>query len=153
MGFFPFFKKKPFFNEAEQERIVQAIRSCERLTSGEIRVYVESKNPLVSPLDRAKEVFFGLKMEKTDLRNGVLLYMATQHKELALFGDEGIYKATGAEYWNAEVKKMLDAIKGSHIVDGVVGCILDVGEALKTHFPYIPTEDKNELPDDIVFGK
>lgn len=153
MGLFPFFKKKPFFNEAEQERIVQAIRSCERLTSGEMRVYVESKNPLVSPLDRAKEVFFGLKMEKTDLRNGVLLYMATQHKELALFGDEGIYKATGAEYWNAEVKKMLDAIKVSHIVDGVVGCILDVGEALKTHFPYIPTEDKNELPDDIVFGK
>ncbi len=153
MGLFPFFKKKPFFDEAEQERIVQAIRSCERLTSGEIRVYVESKNPLVSPLDRAKEVFFGLKMEKTDLRNGVLLYMATSHKELALFGDEGIYKATGAEYWNAEVKKMLDAIKASHIVDGVVGCILDVGEALKTHFPYIPSEDKNELPDDIVFGK
>lgn len=153
MGLFPFFKKKPFFDEAEQERIVQAIRSCERLTSGEIRVYVESKNPLVSPLDRAKEVFFGLKMEKTDLRNGVLLYMATHHKELALFGDEGIYKATGAEYWNAEVKKMLDAIKASHIVDGVVGCILDVGEALKTHFPYIATEDKNELPDDIVFGK
>lgn len=153
MGLFPFFKKKPFFDEAEQERIVQAIRSCERLTSGEIRVYVESKNPLVSPLDRAKDVFFGLKMEKTDLRNGVLLYMATQHKELALFGDEGIYKATGADYWNAEVKKMLAAIKESHIVDGVVGCILDVGEALKTHFPYIPTEDKNELPDDIVFGK
>jgi uncharacterized membrane protein len=153
VGLFPLFKKKPFFDEAEQERIVQAIRSCERQTSGEIRVYVESKNYLVSPLDRAREVFFGLKMEKTDLRNGVLLYMATQHKELALFGDEGIYKALGAAYWDAEVKKMLGAFKGSQMVDGMVGCIQDVGEALKTHFPYIPNDDKNELPDDIVFGK
>lgn len=153
MGLFPFFKKKPFFNEAEQERIVQAIRSCEKLTSGEMRVYVESKNPLVNPLDRAKEVFFGLKMEKTDLRNGVLLYMATQHKELALFGDEGIYKATGADYWDAEVKKMLASFTNNQLVDGVVNCIMDVGEVLKEKFPYIPAEDKNELPDDIVFGK
>lgn len=153
MGLFPFFKKKPFFSEAEQERIVQAIRSCERQTSGEIRVYVESKNYLVSPLERAREVFFGLNMEKTDLRNGVLLYLAVQHKEVALFADEGIYQAKGAAYWDAEVKEMLGAFSQDHLVDGVVGCIEHVGQALKEKFPYIPSEDKNELPDDIVFGK
>src|SRR4051812_40938674 len=107
MGIFPLFKKKAFFSPEEKERIVSAIRSMEQQTSGEIRVFVESKNPFVAPVDRAAELFFRLKMEKTDHRNGVLLYIATKHKELALFGDEGIYNATGAEYWDNAVKNMI----------------------------------------------
>lgn len=153
MSIFPFFKKKPFFTIEEQERIVTAIRSCEKQTSGEIRVFVESKNPMVNPLDRAAEVFFNLKMQETDHRNGVLLYIATKHHELALFGDEGIYKATGAEYWDTAVKRMISNFNGDDICEGMVQCIYQVGETLKEKFPYIPTEDKNELPDDIVFGK
>ena len=31
--------------------------------------------------------------------------------------------------------------------------IVCVGETLAEKFPYIPTEDKNELPDEIIFGK
>ncbi len=153
MGLFPFFKKKAFFTADEQLRIVDAIRSCEKQTSGEIRVFVESKNPLMDPVERAKEVFFNLKMQETEHRNGVLLYMATKHKEVALFGDEGIYKAAGADYWNSEVRRMISRFKNEQIVDGVVKCVREVGETLKEKFPYIPTEDKNELPDDIVFGK
>lgn len=153
MGIFPFFKKKDFFSTKEKERIVTAIRSMEQQTSGEIRVYVESKNPFVAPIDRAAEIFFKLKMEKTDHRNGVLLYVATTHKELALFGDEGIYKATGAVYWDNAVKEMISKFHGDDICEGMVQCIYQVGETLKEKFPYIRTEDKNELPDDIVFGK
>ena len=153
MGIFPFFKKKDSFSAEEKERIVTAIRSMEQQTSGEIRVYVESKNPFVAPVDRAAEIFFKLKMEKTDYRNGVLLYVATADKELALFGDEGIYKATGAEYWDNAVKGMISKFNGEDICEGMVQCIYQVGETLKEKFPYNRTEDKNELPDDIVFGK
>jgi uncharacterized membrane protein len=153
VAIFPFFKKKPFFTADEQLRIVNAIRSCEKQTSGEIRVFVESKNPLVNPVERAAVIFFKLKMEETDHRNGVLLYLAVKDREVALFGDEGIYKATGAAYWDEEVRKMIDQFKQEHLVDGMVQCIKEVGETLKEKFPYIPTEDKNELPDDIVFGK
>ena len=153
MAIFPFFKKKPFFTADEQLRIVDAIRACEKQTSGEIRVFIESKNPFMDPVERAKEIFFCLKMQETDFRNGVLLYMATKHREVALFGDEGIYKATGAQYWNSEVRSMISRFKNEQVVDGVVKCIREVGDTLKEKFPYIPTEDKNELPDDIVFGK
>ena len=153
MRLFPFFKKKDFFSAEEKERIVTAIRSMEQQTSGEIRIFVESKNPFVDPIDRAAELFFKLKMEKTDHRNGVLLYIATKHHELALFGDEGIYKATGAEYWNNAVKNMIAKFKGDDICEGMVQCIYQVGETLKEKFPYNRTEDKNELPDEIVFGK
>lgn len=149
---FPFFKKKEYFSASQKERIVAAIQEMEKQTSGEIRVYVEARNPLVNAVERAAEVFFKLKMQETEQRNGVLLYIATRHRELALFGDEGIYKATGAEFWNNAVKHMISHIRGSDICEGMVQCIRQVGETLKEKFPYDPSTDKNELPDDIVFG-
>ena len=80
----PLFKKKEFFSAPQKERIVAAIHEMEQQTSGEIRVYVESKNPMVDPLERAAQVFHNLQMEKTGARNAVLLYIATRHRELAV---------------------------------------------------------------------
>ena len=148
-----FFKKKTFFTDAERQRIVEAIRKAEQRTSGEVRVYVESRNAYMDPMDRAAEIFYSLKMDKTDDRNAVLLYIAVKDKQLALFGDEGIYKAAGAEYWNAAVRNMLMEIKADDIIVGMVHCISTVGETLHEKFPYNKLEDKNELPDEIVFGK
>ncbi len=154
MGIFSFFKKnKDIFSASERERIVEAIRNAERQTSGEVRIFIESRNPFVNVLDRASEIFFKLKMQETDHRNAVLLYIAMDHQELALFADEGIYKKAGAEYWNAAVKKMLAQFTKDNISNGIEQCIKQIGETLKEKFPYIPTEDKNELPDEIVFGK
>ena len=149
----PFFKKKTFFTDAEKQRIVEAIRKAEQRTSGEVRVYVESRNAYMDPMDRAAEIFYKLKMDKTDERNAVLLYVAIKDKELARFGEEGIYNATGAEYWNAAVRNMLLEIKAHDIIGGMVHCISSVGEVLHEKFPYNKLDDKNELPDEIVFGK
>src|SRR5690349_17711840 len=96
-----FFKKKTpaFFTEGEQQKVVNAIQSAEQRTSGEVRVYVESKCRFVEPLDRAAELFYGLKMNETAEKNGVLVYIAMKHRQLAVFADEGIYKKAGAEFW------------------------------------------------------
>ncbi|MBK7884381.1 MAG: TPM domain-containing protein [Chitinophagaceae bacterium] len=153
MRFFPFLKKKQYFTASEQDRLVEAIRIAEQQTSGEIRLFIESKNPLVSTIDRAAEIFFKLQMDKTAHRNGVLIYLATTHHEIALFADEGIYNAVGQAYWDAEIKEMLVRFKEQKVCDGVLHCILHVGQTLKEKFPYISSEDKNELPDNIVFGK
>ena len=153
MGIFPFFKKRDFFSDADKAQIVEAIRIAEKETSGEIRIYVESKNPFVEPIDRAAEIFFKLKMEQTDHRNAVLLYIAMDHHELALFADEGIYQKAGAEYWDNAVKNMITQFTKHDISNGIEQCVLQIGATLKEKFPYIPTEDKNELPDEIVFGK
>jgi uncharacterized membrane protein len=153
MSIFPLFKKADFFTNEEKLRIVDAIRAAEQQTSGEVRVYVESKNVYVDPMDRAAEVFYDLKMDKTDNRNAVLLYIATKDKQLALFGDEGIYKATEKDYWNNAVKKMIANFSEHHEADGIVQCIHTIGQTLKEKFPFDRVNDKNELPDEIVFGK
>jgi uncharacterized membrane protein len=143
---------RSLFNPADEERIVSAIRASEKRTSGEIRVFIESKCRFVDPVDRAAEVFFGLKMEQTEDRNGVVLYVAMKDHQLAIFGDEGIHKIVGSEFWNAEVQKILREFNAEHYVDGIIAIVQDIGEALVKHFPY-EQEDKNELPDNIVFGQ
>lgn len=152
---FSIFRKKVqhFFSPDENQRIVAAIREAERLTSGEIRVYVESRCRFVNPVDRAMELFFGLKMEKTEERNGVILYIAIKDHQLAIYGDEGIHNKVGAAFWNEEIKHILSEFNAAHYVDGIIQIVKEVGEALHEHFPYAATTDKNELPDEIVFGK
>lgn len=146
-------KKKDFFTPEQQQGIVQAIRSNERRTSGEIRVFVESKCSWINPLDRAYEVFYGLGMERTDDRNGVLIYVAIKDRQLAVFGDENIHIKLGNDYWQQAVNNMIKKFTADNVPAGIRKCIEDIGEALYKHFPYDNDTDKNELPDDIVFGK
>lgn len=146
-----FKKKKEFFSAEEQKQIINAIRAAEKATSGEIRIFVESKNRFVDPIDRASEIFFKLNMHSTAHRNGVLLYIAMDSHELALFADEGIYREVGKDFWNDAVKKMLAEFSKQHMCEAIVECVRKVGATLTQKFPY-HAEDKNELPDDIVFG-
>jgi uncharacterized membrane protein len=153
MGIFSrLFPSKPLFSNEEQQRIVAAIRAAEKRTSGEIRVFIESRCSYVDAVDRAAEIFFGLKMDKTEDRNGVLLYIAMKDHQLAIFGDKGIHEKVGTEFWNHEVRHILKEFSQHHYADGIVTIVTEIGEALVTHFPY-EHEDRNELPDDIVFGK
>ena len=131
--------------------MVNAIQKAEKNTSGEVRVFVESKCSYVDPVDRAKEIFFNLKMDNTKDRNAVLLYMAIDDHQLALFADEGIYQRLGANYWNLEVKKIIAAFTKHDYTGGICLIVEDIGEALQSEFPY-ESNDKNELPDEIIFG-
>jgi uncharacterized membrane protein len=43
--------------------------------------------------------------------------------------------------------------KNAQPADAIEAVVNDIGLALKAHFPYDRASDKNELPDDMVFGK
>ena len=146
-------KQKHFFSAEEEAKIIDAIRAAERQTSGEVRLYIESKCRFVDPLDRAAEIFLQLKMQETANRNAVLVYIATEHRQLAVFADASIYTRSGQQFWNNAVRSMISNFKKDNYAEGLVEVINKTGELLKTHFPYDGATDKNELPDDIVFGK
>jgi uncharacterized membrane protein len=149
----PFFSRKALLSEAEQHQIVAAIQAAEHQTSGEIRVFVESRCRFVDPLDRAAEVFASLNMEKTEERNGVLVYVALKDRQLALFGDKGIHEKVGDVFWAKQVKNILSHFNKTDYAGGIANLVTGIGEALRLHFPYNKDNDKNELPDDIVFGR
>lgn len=149
----PFLSKKDFFSEEEKRLIVNAIGQAELQTSGEIRVYVESRCRFVDPLDRAAEVFAFLQMEKTAARNAVLVYLAVKDRQLAILGDRGIHEKVGEEFWQQQVSKILSEFRRDHFAEAIARMITEIGDALKTHFPFDRQSDVNELPDDIVFGR
>jgi uncharacterized membrane protein len=153
MKLFPWQKGKSFFNDEDTRLIVKAIRHAEQRTSGEVRVFVESRCSWMDAMDRAAEIFFTLKMEKTDHRNAVLVYVAVKDRQLAVFGDEGIHHKVGSGYWNKVVAEMLSSFDKENYAKGIADCVIQIGETLTNHFPFDRGTDKNELPDEIVFGK
>lgn len=153
MSLFSLFRKKDFFSVEERQQIVAAVQNAERMTSGEVRVFVENRCSYMDAIDRAKEIFAELKMNETHDRNAVLVYVALKDKQLAILGDEGIHSKLGNDYWNTEVKKMISNFNRENYAEGIKEVVTDIGEALTQLFPYNNNTDKNELPDDIIFGK
>lgn len=135
----------------EIESIKTAIGKAEKRTSGELRIFIEdySKD---EPLDRAAFLFGKLGMDKTKLRNGVLIYLAYRDRKFSIIGDYGIHEKVGPEFWDHIKTKMMNHFKIGKIYEGLMDAIHDSGEALASHFPHA-TGDHNELSDDIIFGK
>ncbi|HUQ64860.1 MAG TPA: TPM domain-containing protein [Flavitalea sp.] len=153
MRLIPSFKSKGLFTAEESTRIVEAIRKAEQQTSGELRVFIESRCRFVDPLDRASEIFWNLKMDHTAFRNSVLLYVAVRDHQFAIFADIGIHEKLGNQFWQNQVNMMSRHFRENHYLEAILHVINDTGQALHSYFPYDPNTDKNELPDDIVFGK
>lgn len=153
MSLFSWRKPKPFFTESDNQRMVAAIQNAEHQTSGEVRVFVESRCRFVYAVDRAQEIFFNLNMHQTAERNATLIYLAVKDRQAAVYGDEGIHQKVGSKYWEDIVAKMLLHFRQEKLADGVINGIEDLGKALQFYFPYNQETDKNELPDEIVFGK
>lgn len=141
---------KNTFSKEEQQRIVDAIRHAELATSGEIRLHIEPGTSL-NPVERAKEVFEQLGMGNTELKNGVLFYLAIEDRKLAIIGDSGIHQKVGDNFWQEEKELMVNHFLKGDYTTGICKAIEQVGEKLKLHFPFQQT-DTNELSNDISFG-
>ncbi|MFN8278420.1 MAG: TPM domain-containing protein [Chitinophagales bacterium] len=139
------------FSESEKQAIVAAIRQAEKATSGEIRVHVQPKCS-EDPMQDAIAVFHRLKMTETAARNGVLVFLATEHRKFAVVGDEGIHRFVGNDFWNETAQVMRQHFSGNEMVQGLCAAILLIGEKLKLHFPY-QQQDTNELSDEISEGE
>ncbi len=139
-----------FFTREQRDDIKQAIMNAELDTSGEIRVHIDSKCK-GEVMDRALEVFKKLKINETELRNGVLFYLAVKNRKFAIIGDEAINKAVPDDFWEKLKLNMLDAFREENFTDGLIDGITQTGAYLKQYFPY-QTNDVNELPDEISFG-
>ncbi len=151
---FSLFRKRQMLDKYSQDKIVASIKEAESKTSGEIRVFLEHHCEYMDAMQRAKEIFANLGMEKTLARNAIIIYVALTDRQFALFGDTVIYeKAGGAEFWKNAAAQLSGHLRKNEITEGLCNCIHELGSALAAHFPYDPSIKKNELPDEIVFGK
>ncbi|MBK8805735.1 MAG: TPM domain-containing protein [Bacteroidales bacterium] len=144
------FKSELFFDENQKSEILEAIKTAECNTSGEIRVHIE-ENCKEDVLDRAAYIFKKLEIHKTELRNGVLFYLAVKDRKFAILGDSGINSCVPENFWDDIKTVMLNRFKEGAFSKGLTEGILMAGVQLKAHFQY-SNSDINELSDDISFG-
>lgn len=140
-----------FLNEKQKQDILDAIVTAEKGTSAEIRVHLDSMC-LGNPVTAAIKQFNKLDMDKTKERNGVLVYVAYKSRKCAIIGDEGINKVVEPTFWDDCYGVMTSHFKSDDFGEGIAAAVLKAGEKLKEFFPY-QSDDKNELPDEISFGK
>ena len=140
-------KVEDFLTAKEEEEIIKAIQLAEKDTSGEIRVHIE-KGTEKDPLERAKEVFYFLKMDETEKHNGVLFYLAVDDKKFSILGDSGINKVVPEDFWNSIKEIVIEKFKKGKYSEGLKLGIMKTGDKLKQYFPY-QNNDKNELEDSI----
>jgi uncharacterized membrane protein len=138
-------KTSEFLNQLRDDEIVRAITAAERMTSGEIRVFV-TRRTVTNALAAALRQFDRLGMSATAGRNGVLLFFAPRSHRFAIVGDEAIHARCGEAFWRAVSNEMEALLKERRFTDAVVAGIRRAGEELAKHFPRRP-DDRNELPD------
>ncbi|WP_163410557.1 TPM domain-containing protein [Flavobacterium ajazii] len=143
-------KVEDFLTKEEEQEIVEAIRVAEKNTSGEIRVHIE-KTTSKAHFDRALEVFHELRMDETQLQNGVLFYFAVDDKNFVVCGDKGINDLVADDFWDCTKDKMTEQFKAGKFKQGIVDGILNAGEQLKKYFPW-SEGDTNELSNEISKG-
>ena len=139
-----------FLTQEDENEIVEAIRLAEKNTSGEIRVHIEQTTSKV-PFDRALEVFYELKMNETQLQNGVLIYLAVADKQFVICGDKGINEVVATDFWDSTKEIMAAQFKQGNFKQGLIDGITKAGEQLKTYFPW-QIDDTNELSNEISKG-
>lgn len=143
-------KIEDFFTANEEQQVINAIKTAETDTSGEIRVHIE-KSTDKDALERATEVFYELKMNETELQNGVLFYVATESHHFAVLGDKGINDLVPDDFWDTEKELALSHFKNREFAKGLELAILEAGKKLQEFFPY-QSDDTNELSDEISKG-
>ena len=139
-----------FLTTEEEQEIVEAIRMAEKETSGEIRVHIE-KMTSKTPFDRAMEVFHELGMDATDLKNGVLIYLAVDDHKFVICGDKGIDDVVPEDFWDCTKEAMAAQFKNGNFKQGLIDGITRAGEKLQQYFPY-HHGDTNELSNEISKG-
>ena len=144
-------KPKDFLTADQQKTVVDAVRIAEKGTPGEIRIHIEGGCG-THPGKRAEEGFGGHGMHKTRLRNGVLIYVACNTRVFAIIGDKGINEAVPENFWEDVIRIMSARFREGQFAEGLAEAVEAAGEKLKAFFP-ISSDDINEQPDEISFGK
>lgn len=139
-----------FLTEEQEQHVIEAIQKAERQTSGEIRVHIEHHCDR-EPLERAARIFHELGMDQTELKNGVLIYIASDDHKAAVYAGKGIHKRVEDGFWSDVLNTLIEHFKQNDYEGGIEKAVYKVGEKLQELFPYHQKGDLNELSNEISY--
>lgn len=141
---------REFFTKEEEEKIESAISEAEKRTSGEIRVRIERK----AGRNHEKTILKAFQdsgMEKTELRNGVMFFLALEERVFIIYGDKGINESVPKGFWEEIRDTVINGFKRGNYSDSLIKGIEMAGEKLAEYFP-CEKDDINELSNKISYS-
>ena len=90
-------------------------------------------------------------MHRTELRNGVLIYIALADKQFAIVGDSGIHQCVSNAFWEEVKEEMSKLFLATTPEEAICHGINRAGEKLRHYFP-ASNSNPNELSDEISRG-
>ena len=140
-------KTHEFIEMLEDDAIASAIGEAESVTSAEIRVFISRKN-IKDPMAEAHKQFARLGMDKTEMRTGMLIFVAPVAQVFCVAGDRGIHEHVGEDFWRELASEMEDSFKKEEFTEGIIRVILHAKDLLKECLPR-QADDQNELPNKV----
>lgn len=143
-----------FLTNQQIDSLVEAIKSAEQHSTGEIRVHIDSTTDSTTDSKTAEaafEVFKELCKDKTEEKNAVLFHVNFEKKYLTIIGDTGIHEKVHQTYWDHLHDYITAEFAKGHFYQALKSAILETGLELKKHFP-VKGENHNELPNEITFS-
>lgn len=136
-----------FLSPEEKARVEAAVAAAEHQTSAEIKVILV-RHCWGSIKAKAASVFRKHGLDRTALRNCVLILLVTTNREFLIYGDQGIHEKAGQSLWDGCRDEMTKAFKEDRFGDGLETTVLKVGEKLAAFFPH-QADDRNEISDEV----
>jgi uncharacterized membrane protein len=137
-------------DEAQIEAVVDEV---ERLTSAEIKVFVEVALGLSdlraghTARERALEVFGLERVWDTEDNNGVLLYLLIAERRAEIVADRGFNGVTNEPEWHDICDNLERDVASIGFVPAVVAAVRRIGDLVSKVFPAV--DDRNQIPNDV----
>ncbi|HET6429973.1 MAG TPA: TPM domain-containing protein [Phycisphaerae bacterium] len=139
---------RTILDEYERQQLAEAVAEAERHTSAEIKVVI-LRHSWGDIRSKAARVFGKLHLERTAARNAVLILVATADREFIIYGDVGIHRKVGQEFWDNVRDVMARSFAEGEFGQGLCDAVRLAGGMLERHFPR-GAGDVNEVPDAVV---
>ena len=124
-----------FFTQDEAERLARTIRDVEARATGQVQIFLEWNCPLTDPMSRSIKLFHRLKLHTLPNQNGILIYIATQHRLFAVIADRGISEKIKNPFWTGLHALMEHRFKQGQFLEGTLLAIEELGRRLLEVFP------------------
>ncbi|WP_413288304.1 TPM domain-containing protein [Bdellovibrio sp. HCB337] len=97
---------------------------------------------------RAQLEFFLHRLNHTNKKTGILIFVSVMERRAVILADEGIAKVLPPQTWNEVLKPLMGQLKKGSWSDGFQEAIKQTGGLLQTHFP--SSTSANELSNQLI---
>lgn len=123
-------------NLAQRTAIDEALAKSELVTVAPIHVHFRGLCKS-DPMREATKFFLLNRMDKTPMRNGVLIFIAEESRRLAIIADEGAHQKVPEDFWEDCQRVLVNFFKKGEMIAGIEHVVDLIARRLQHDFPPI----------------